>query len=213
MSVKQITEAEQLARQWRAAHGTETAESAPPATPEEPPAAAEPTPDFDTGKQAFQRGDYAAALKQWRPLAEHGHATAQFGLGMMYANGHGVAKDSGEAVRWSLKAAEQGDLSAQYNLGNMCRRGQGVLQDHAEAVRWYRTAAVRGQALSQAILGVMYANGLGGPGDVVQSYRWLILAARQGNKAAAKNREIMAGRMAAEQIREAENLAQDWTPE
>jgi len=36
--------------------------------------------DFDAGVAAYQRGDYAVALKEWRPLADHGNAHAQFSL-------------------------------------------------------------------------------------------------------------------------------------
>lgn len=32
--------------------------------------------DFDTGLTATKRGDYATALREWTPLAEHGHARA-----------------------------------------------------------------------------------------------------------------------------------------
>ena len=99
-------------------------------------------------------------VDELRAKAEQGDAAAQYNLGLMYRDGHGVTHHYKEAFRWFRKAAMQGDIMAQGNLGNMYRRGQGVPQDHAEAVRWYRTAAVRGQALSQAILAVMYANGL-----------------------------------------------------
>ena len=40
--------------------------------------------DFDAGLEAANRGDFAAALKEWRPLAEAGDALAQFNLGNMY---------------------------------------------------------------------------------------------------------------------------------
>jgi hypothetical protein len=33
-------------------------------------------PDFARGEAAFKKGDYAAALKEWRPLAEKGDAKA-----------------------------------------------------------------------------------------------------------------------------------------
>ena len=46
--------------------------------------------DLQKGKDAYKRGDYATALKEWTPLTEQGHALAQTGLGLMYANGHGV---------------------------------------------------------------------------------------------------------------------------
>ena len=45
------------------------------------------------------RGDYATAFKYFRPLAVQCHATAQAKLGQMYFQGHGVTRDSKEAVR------------------------------------------------------------------------------------------------------------------
>ena len=33
---------------------------------------------FDAGMAAYKRGDYATALSEWRPLAEQGHARAQY---------------------------------------------------------------------------------------------------------------------------------------
>ena len=39
--------------------------------------------DFDKGLAAAQRGDYAAALQEWRPLAERGNVDAQFNLDWM----------------------------------------------------------------------------------------------------------------------------------
>ena len=44
-------------------------------------------------------GDYATALREWRPFAEQGNASAQFNLGVMYGNGQGVTLDYAEAVR------------------------------------------------------------------------------------------------------------------
>ena len=99
------------------------------------PIAAEPT-DFQTGLEAYKRGDFAAALSEWRPLAEQGDATAQ--LGLMYDKGEGVPQDDDEAVKWYRKAADQGDASAQNNLGLMYEFGRGVRRNYTEAVRWYR---------------------------------------------------------------------------
>ncbi len=48
---------------------------------------------FDEGWAAYQRGDYATALEEWLPLANSGNANAQYNLGIMYANGTGVAQD------------------------------------------------------------------------------------------------------------------------
>jgi TPR repeat protein len=46
--------------------------------------------DFQKGRDAYKRGDYATALKEWTPLAEQGDAEAQFNLGSMYEKGRGV---------------------------------------------------------------------------------------------------------------------------
>ena len=43
---------------------------------------------FDEGRAAYERGDYATALKEFRPLAEQGLAKAQAILGFMYDQGN-----------------------------------------------------------------------------------------------------------------------------
>ncbi len=73
--------------------------------------------NFEKGKEAYDRSDYEAALREWRPLAEQGDARAQSNLGAMYLNGQGVEQDYAEAVKWYRLAAEQGHAGAQYNLG------------------------------------------------------------------------------------------------
>ena len=55
--------------------------------------------DFQAGRDAYKRGDYDTALKEWRPLAEQGDAVAQNNLGGMYHNSQGVSKDYQEAAK------------------------------------------------------------------------------------------------------------------
>ena len=43
-------------------------------------------PDFDKGLAATQSGDFATALREWRPLAEQGDADAQYMVGYMCDN-------------------------------------------------------------------------------------------------------------------------------
>ena len=109
--------------------------------------------DFNTGVNAYQRGDFATALREWTPLAQQGDARAQIMLGDMYGFGRGVAQDYVEAARLWRLAAEQGHASAQYNLGWMYHNGEGVRQDYVEAARLYRLAAEQGHALAQFSLG------------------------------------------------------------
>jgi len=100
--------------------------------------------DFDAGCRAFEQGDFAAALEEWQPLAEQGHAQAQFRLGCLHAFGQGVPQDHQEAHALFLQAAEQGDADAQNNLGGMYALGWGVATDPVEAYMWFDLAAANG---------------------------------------------------------------------
>ena len=112
---------------------------------------------FDEGLTAAKRGDYATALREFRPLAEQGDAVAQYILGVMYAKGRGVTQDYAEAVRWYRKAAERGYAKAQYNLGFIYSKGRGGPQDYGTAVRWLRKAAEQGDSEAQNNLAYIFA--------------------------------------------------------
>ncbi len=100
--------------------------------------------DFEKGMQAYNRGDYATALRELRPLAKQGNGDAQSNLGYMYANGENVPQDHAEAVKWYRKAAEQGYARAQVSLGVMYSTGQGVPQDYMQAHMWANLGATNG---------------------------------------------------------------------
>ncbi len=68
--------------------------------------------DFQAGQDAYDRGDYDTALKEFRPLAEQGYPLAQATLGFMYAKGQGVPQDYIQAYMWASLAAAQGDEDA-----------------------------------------------------------------------------------------------------
>jgi TPR repeat protein len=76
--------------------------------------------------------------------AEQGHASAQYNLGLMYANGQGVPQDFKEAVKWWKLSAEQGFGNAQYDLGMMYYDGIGVPQDYALAHMWFNLSGSSG---------------------------------------------------------------------
>jgi TPR repeat protein len=61
--------------------------------------------DFQKGLAAYQAGDFATALQEWKPLAEQGNATAQYNLALMYGNGRGVPQDYAEAVKWLAQSS------------------------------------------------------------------------------------------------------------
>ena len=64
--------------------------------------------DFQKGSAAAQSGDYATALKEWRPLAGQGHVDAQYNLAVMYDNGKGVLQHNVRAHMWYNIAAANG---------------------------------------------------------------------------------------------------------
>jgi TPR repeat protein len=53
--------------------------------------------------------DYATALRELKPLAEQGNATAQYYVGAMYAFGNGVHKDHIFALMWANIALANGN--------------------------------------------------------------------------------------------------------
>ena len=150
------------------------------------------TADFDKGLNAYNKGDYENALKEWQPLAEQGHAIAQFKLGWMFANGQGVfgedinvaAREDNElAAHWYKLSAEQGYASAQYNLGIMYETfsNNGLRQDKQKAFNLYLLAAEQGHLSAQYRTGYAYQTGLGGiKKDDKKAFKWYLLAAKKG---------------------------------
>lgn len=100
--------------------------------------------DFAAGVAAYQKGDYVTAAKEWRPLAEGGSAAAQYNLGLLYYDGHGVPQDYTEAVMWFKRAADQDYTEAQHDLGAMYGSGKGVKRDYVEAYKWMNICAAKG---------------------------------------------------------------------
>lgn len=100
--------------------------------------------DFAAGLAAYEKGDYATAVKEWQPLAEDGEAAAQFNLALLYHDGRGVPQDYRSAFRWFERAANQGYARAQLNLGAMYGVGKGVKRDYVEAYRWLSLCAATG---------------------------------------------------------------------
>ncbi len=92
--------------------------------------------DFEDAVAAHERGQYAAALKEFLPLAEQGHAAAQYYLGLMYEQGDGVEQDHVESARWYTRAAQQGDGLSQMSLSFLYLEGEGVALDLVEALKW-----------------------------------------------------------------------------
>ena len=163
--------------------------------------------EIDKGYEAYNDGDYATALKEWKPLAEQGYAFAQYNLGILYEYGNGVPKDYAEAVKWYRLSAEQGYAISQYSLGLMHINGYGVLKDKAEAVKWWRLSAEQGYAYAQGMLGIMYELGEGVLKDNIIAHMWYNIASGNGHKSAGDWRDGRTGSMTASDIKKATDMA------
>lgn len=166
--------------------------------------------DLARGLAAYEAGDYAGAFAVWRPLAWEGNAAAQYGLGVMYDKGHGVARDDAEAIGWYRRAADQGVAAAEHAIGVFHAAGRAVPQDHGAAAGWYARAAERGHTDAQLAVGILHQLGLGVPEDTVEAFKWFALAVDSGREEAAIFREEVAQQMTPAQIAEADRRAEAW---
>ena len=139
--------------------------------------------DVKTGVDAWQRGDFAVAVKEWRPAADQGDSDAQFNLGQAYRLGRGVPADLRIAQSWFQKAAAKGHEQAQANLGLILYEGG----KRREALPWIRKAADRGDPRAQYVLGIELTNGDLIAKDWPRAYALMTRAAAQGLPAAARS--------------------------
>jgi TPR repeat protein len=135
--------------------------------------------EFETGWQAYQRGDFAAAMAEWQPLAEQGHARAQYNLGVIYDEGRGVERSRAKAIEWWTKAADQNLAVAQHNLAMMQIDTLDGKPDTEGAIEWLEKAAAGGFVRSLYALGKIYADGIGVPRNDDKAFG-LLLGAGQG---------------------------------
>jgi hypothetical protein len=97
---------------------------------------------------AYDRADYATALRVWLPLAQEGDKVAQTYVGEIYEKALGVPADYALAAAWYRKAAQQGYARAMIDLGHLYELGLGVEKDPVAALEWYRRASGLPEAIT-----------------------------------------------------------------
>jgi hypothetical protein len=90
---------------------------------------------------AYDRADYATALRYWLAQAQGGDPVAQTYVGEIFEKGPGGRPDYAAAAEWYRRAAEKGYARAGLNLGALYERGLGVPRDPKQALEWYRRAS------------------------------------------------------------------------
>src|SRR3954464_12439116 len=151
------------------------------------------------GVEAWQAGNFGAAVKEWRPLADQGDADAQFNMGQAYKLGRGVpAADLRIAQSWYEKAAQQGHAQARANLGLILFQNG----ERQRALPWIRKAAEDGDPRAQYVLGTALFNGDVVAKDWPRAYALMSLAADAGLPQAGTNLQAMDTYIPVEQRRQ-----------
>ncbi|USI73223.1 tetratricopeptide repeat protein [Sphingomonas morindae] len=128
------------------------------------------------GTDAWHRGDYPAAVKIWRPLAEAGDGDAAFDLAQAYKLGRGVPADLARAKQLYGQAARAGHVQAAANYGLLLFQDG----DRQAAMPWVRQAADAGDPRAQYVLGTALFNGDLAAKDWPRAYALMSRAAAAG---------------------------------
>ena len=135
-------------------------------------------------KAAYAKGDYETAHKLWLTLAgsDDDAAFAQYSLGLLYANGYGVAQSDSTARDWWQKTT--GDSEEARLLLDTLPTVPDPQYTYATFHEKWQSAATAGDADAQYKLAALYLAGIGVPRDRNEALNWLEKAAAQNHAAA-----------------------------
>ncbi len=172
----------------------------------------------ETGR-GLPAADPARAVELYLKAQAAGEVKAAEQLVRLTLEGTAAHLAPHDAVRWMAPAAAEGNDAAlswlQTQSDANVRPAQHALAlvwlargEHTEdAVKLLTQAAERGDVRAQAKLGQLYTTGTGVALDYVQAHMWLNVAAASGAHDAAKERNVVAQLMTAEQVAEAQTAA------
>ena len=123
---------------------------------------------WDTFRKAVNI-DPEKALTLLRKGCDKGDAACYHYLGIMHANGWGVARDQAKAVELYQKACDGGNAPACYSLGQALRLGQGVPKDDAKALVAYQKSCDGNYAPGCYKAAYMYENGFSVPTNAARA--------------------------------------------
>jgi len=147
--------------------------------------------DVDLGAEAFNRGDFKTAFREWLPDAEQGNSMAQFNLGVLYILPGGGSR---RILKKHFSGFPSQQIRVMPRLSSISARhipGVGVSRNRAEAIGWYRLAADQGHADAQYHLGLLFASMESVSENFSRAARWYLLAAAQGHAMAQFNLGVL----------------------
>lgn len=147
--------------------------------------------DLELGIYELNRGEFKAAIEQFRPLVAEGYSPAQYQMGLVYQQGYGVPKDTIKALELFELSAKQNYPDAQFELALIYTEGKLVKQDLKKAFALTHKAAKKDLASAQFNLALMYYNGDGVKQDDFKASRWYQRAADQNYALAQFNLALL----------------------
>lgn len=159
--------------------------------------------DVKAGVDAWSRGEYEAAVKQWREAALKGDPDAQFNMGQAYKMGRGVETDLNVALDWYKRAAAQRHLQAADSYGHLLHY-QGKI---SESLPYLTASSDRGDPRAQYLLGTELFNGVHIEKDWVRAYALMTRASSAGMGPASRSLAQMDKYIPLEQRQQATGLA------
>lgn len=176
----------------------------------------DPSAQFEVGARLAEgKGttqSFQDAAKWYQRSADQGFAQSQYRLGTLYERGLGLKPDAAQAAVWYQRAAAQGNIKAMHNLAVLSANQNDQSPDYMTAAQWFEAAAQRGLADSQFNLAVLYENGLGVTRDMKRAFMWLSIAARGGDADAVRRRDILRGKLTADEVKVADKMITAWKP-
>ena len=139
--------------------------------------------DVKAGVDAWTRGEFDVAVKEWRGPALKGDPDAQFNMGQAYKLGRGVKADLDVAADWYSRAAKQGHLQAADSYGHLLHYRGRV----AEALPYLQASSDRGDPRAQYLLATELFNGTNVSKDWVKAYAYMTRASASGLAPASRS--------------------------
>jgi hypothetical protein len=149
---------------------------------------------YNQGISSYKNQDFPTAANLWQQACDGGEPKGCFGVGVMYEEGKGVAKNVKRAVDLYKSACDQSYATGCYNLGLMYGNGRGVPKDLKRAADLYRRACDERNAAACNNLGIQYANGQGVPHDDQKAANLYKRSCDAGDAAGCKNYAHLMGK-------------------
>ena len=99
---------------------------------------------FELGLEAYNKGEFDKAAKQWQKACDDNVARACHNLGVLYEDAQGVKQDYHKAAELYKRSCDGGFVGSCLNLGALYALGNGANQDYRLAKRYVFKACTLG---------------------------------------------------------------------